>query len=124
MRARIIAAVLLAVTLWCAPTVAEASFNKQAASAQTASSAMLHPPTSLTAKRSACSVTLTWTSTVDNTAAGYRLYNGATLVQTITPATVSTKTVTITKNASNTFTLVTYYLNWTSTASNAASISC
>jgi hypothetical protein len=124
MRASITAAVLLAVTLWSAPTVAEASFNKQAASVQSASSAMLHPPTNLSASRAGCTVTLTWTPTVDATATGYYLYNGATLLLTITPTTVSSKAFSVTKNKSNTLTLVTYYLNWTSSASQAAAISC
>jgi hypothetical protein len=124
MRASITAAVLLAVTLWSAQTVAEASFNKQAASAQSASSAMLHPPTNLAASRTACTVTLTWTPTTDSTATGYRVYNGATLLQTITPKTVGSKAFGIVKNTNYTMTMVTYYLSWTSSASQSAAISC
>jgi hypothetical protein len=124
MRASITAAVLLAVTLWSAPTVAEASFNKQAASAQSASSAMLHPPTNLSGSRGGCTITLTWTPTVDAIATGYRLYNGAALLLTITPKTATTRTFSATKNANNSFTLVTFYLNWTSSASQASTIGC
>jgi hypothetical protein len=125
MRASITAAVLLAVTLWSAPTVAEASFNKQAASAQSATSAMLHPPTRLVASaRSNCSVTLTWTPTVDATATGYHLYNGATLLMTITPATTSSRVFSIPKNTNYTLVMVTYYLNWTSNTIQAPTISC
>jgi hypothetical protein len=125
MRASITAAVLLAVTLWSAPTVAEASFNKQAASAQSASSAMLHPPTNMVATaRSNCSVTLTWTPTVDATATGYRLYNGASLMTTITPASTSSKAFSIPKNTPYTLTMLTYYANWTSSTSQAPTVSC
>jgi hypothetical protein len=116
--------VLLAVTLWSAPTAAEASFNQQAASAQSASSGMLHPPTGLSATRTACNITLTWTPTVDASATGYRLYNGATFLQTITPKTASSKTLSIPKNTNYSFTMVTYYLNWTSSTSQVAAISC
>ena len=124
MRASITAAVLLAVTLWSAPTVAEASFNKQAASAQSASSATLHPPTNLSASRTACTVTLSWTPTTDATATGYYLYNGATLLLTITPKTLATKAFSITKNKSYSLTMITYYSNWTSSASQATAFSC
>jgi hypothetical protein len=125
MRASITAAVLLAVTLWSAPTVAEASFNKQAASAQSATSAMLHPPTNLVASaRPNCSVTVTWTPTVDATATGYRLYNGATLLMPITPATSSSKVISIPKNTNYTLVMVTFYLNWTSSTIQAPTISC
>jgi hypothetical protein len=124
MRAPITAAVLLAVTLWSAPTVAEASFSQQAASAQSASSGMLHPPSNLSATRASCTVTLSWTPTVDGTATGYRLYNGASLLQTITPSTASSKKFTIVKNTAYTLTMVTYYLSWTSSASQPATISC
>ncbi|MEO7260226.1 MAG: hypothetical protein ABI047_03050 [Jatrophihabitantaceae bacterium] len=115
---------LLAATLWAAPAAAEASFNKQAASAQSASTAMLHPPTNVSASRSACSVTLSWTPTVDATASGYKVYNGATLLLTLTPKTLSSRQFNITKNASYSLTMITTYLNWTSSASTAVPISC
>jgi hypothetical protein len=124
MRASITAAVLLVVTLWSAPTVAEASFNQQAASAQSTSSAMLHPPTNLSATRSSCTVTLSWTPTADATATGYRLYNGASLLQTITPKTASSQKITIARNSTYILTMFTYYLSWRSTASQPATISC
>ncbi|HEX8096045.1 hypothetical protein [Jatrophihabitans sp.] len=115
---------LLAVTLWSAPTVAEASFNQQAASAQSASSALLHPPTGLSVSRSACNITLTWTATVDARATGYHVYNGATLLQTVTPKSATSKAFAITKNTNYTLTMVTYYLNWSSSTSQAVAISC
>ena len=124
MRARIIAAVLLAVTLWSAPTVAEASFNKQAASAQSAASGMLHPPTNLSVSRSACTVTLSWTPTVDAKATGYDLFNGSTFLQSIPSKTTSSLKFGITKNVNYSLTLVTTYLNWDSSASAAVPISC
>jgi hypothetical protein len=124
MRARIIAAVLLAVTLWSAPTVAEASFSQQAASAQSASSGMLHPPTNLSFSRASCTVTLSWTPTVDARATGYIVFNGATQLMTITPKTVSSQKINIVRNASNSFTLVTTYLNWTSSPTSAVAVSC
>jgi len=124
MRAMTTAAVLLVVTLWSAPTVAEASFNKQAASAQSADSAMLHPPTNLSTSRAACSVTLSWTPTVDAKASGYLLFNGASQLMSITPKTASSQKFSITKNVSYSLRLVTTYLNWTSSPSQAVSISC
>jgi hypothetical protein len=124
MRATITAAVLLAVTLWSAPTVAEASFNQQAASAQSTTSGMLHPPTNVSATRTNCSVTLTWTPTVDSAATGYRLYSGASLLMTITPATTGSSVFPISKKTTYTLTMLTYYLKWTSTASQAVTVSC
>jgi hypothetical protein len=124
MRAGIIAAVLLAATLWSAPTVAEASFNKQAASAQSTSSGMLHPPTNVSAARASCSVTLSWTPTIDVNASGYILYNGTTQLMTITPKTTSSQKFSITKNVTYSLTMVTTYLNWTSSRTQAISISC
>lgn len=124
MRALTIAAVLLAVTVWSAPTAAEASFNQQAASAQSASSGMLHAPTNLSASRANCSVTLSWTPTVDAKASGYTLYNGSSQVTTIAPKTVSSQKVNISKNVTYSFTLVTTYLNWTSSPSQAVAVSC
>lgn len=125
MRASITAAVLLAVTLWSAPTVAEASFNKQAASAQSATSAMLHPPTNMSASaRSNCSVTVTWAPTVDPTATGYKIYSGATLMATATPASTTSKVFSISKNTNYTLTMYTYYLNWTSSTTQAPTVSC
>ncbi|MDQ1739690.1 MAG: hypothetical protein QOE53_1342 [Pseudonocardiales bacterium] len=124
MRARIIAAVLLAATLWSAPTVAEASFNKQAASAQSASSGMLHPPTNVSASRAACSVTLSWTPTIDAKATGYILFNGNTQLLTITPKTASSQKFNITKSVSYSLTMLTTYLNWTSSRTQAVPISC
>jgi hypothetical protein len=124
MRALTTAAVLLAVTLWSAPTAAEASFNKQAASAQSADSGMLHPPTNLSTSRAGCTVTLSWTPTVDAKATGYLLFNGASQLMPITPKTVSSQKFGITKNVSYSLTLVTTYLNWTSSRSTAVSISC
>lgn len=124
MRKRTTAAVLLAATLWAAPTVAEASFNKQAASAQSASTGMLHPPTNLGGSRSGCNLTLTWTPTVDARASGYRLLNGATLLLTITPKTVNTRTISLTKNVTYSLTMVTTYLNWTSSPTSAVTVRC
>jgi hypothetical protein len=124
MRARTIAAVLLAATLWSAPTVAEASFNKQAASAQSASSGMLHPPTNLSTSRASCSVTLSWTPTTDAKATGYDLFNGSTLLLAITPKTATSQKFSITKNVNYSLTLVTTYLNWDSSPSQAVPISC
>lgn len=124
MRARIIAAVLLAVTLWSAPTVAEASFNKQAASAQSASSGMLHPPTNVSAPRTACTVTLSWTPTIDAKASGYILFNGNTQLMTIVPKTATSQKITLTKNVNYSLTMVTTYLNWTSSRTQAISTSC
>lgn len=124
MRIRTAAAVLLAATLWAAPSVAEASFNQQAASAQSVSTAMLHPPTNLTGSRQNCNLTLTWTPTVDARATGYQLLNGASLLQTITPKTVSTRTIALTKNANYSLTMRTVYLNWTSSATSAVTARC
>lgn len=124
MRARTLAAVLLAAALWSAPTVAEASFNKQAASAQTIGSGMLHAPTNLSASRASCTVTLSWTPTVDAKASGYNLLNGGSQFLTIAPKTVSSQKVTITKNVNYSFTLVTTYLNWTSSPTQAVTVSC
>ena len=124
MRASITAAVLLAATLWFAPTVAEASFNQQAASAQSANSGMLHAPTNLSASRASCNVTLSWTPTVDAKATGYLLRNGTTQLMTITPKTVSSQRFTITRNVSYSLNLVTTYLNWTSSPSQSVAVSC
>ncbi|WP_408660900.1 hypothetical protein [Jatrophihabitans sp.] len=124
MRARIFAAVLLAATLWSAPTVAEASFNKQAASAQSASSGMLHPPTGLSTSRSSCTVTLSWTPTIDAKASGYILFNGNTQLMTIAPKTVSSQRFSITRNVTYSLRMVTTYLKWTSSISQAVSVSC
>ena len=124
MRARIIAAVLLAVTLWSAPAVAEASFNQQAASAQSASSGMLHPPTNLSTSRASCTVTLSWTPTVDAKASGYDLFNGSSLLQSIAPKTASSQKITIAKNVTYSLSLVTTYLNWDSSRSQAVTVSC
>ncbi|MEO6503237.1 MAG: hypothetical protein ABIQ09_15175 [Jatrophihabitantaceae bacterium] len=115
---------LLTAFLWAAPTVAEASFNKQAASAQSASSGMLNPPTNLSSSRSACNLTLSWTPTVDAKATGYRLFDGATLLLTITPKTVSTRSLSITKNVTYSLTMVTTYLNWTSSATPVLTVKC
>ncbi len=124
MRKRTTAAVLLAATLWAAPTVAEASFNQQAASAQSASTGMLHPPTNLSGSRSGCNYTLSWTPTVDAKASGYRLLNGANLLLTITPKTVNTRTISLTKNVTYSLTMVTTYLNWTSSPTSAVTVRC
>lgn len=124
MRGRVVAAVLLAVTLWSAPTVAEASFNKQAASAQSASSGMLHPPTHLSASRANCSVTLSWTPTIDAKATGYIVFNGSAHLLTIADKTVSSQKVSISKNTNYSLTMVTTYLNWTSSPTPVITISC
>jgi len=124
MRERVVAAVLLAVTLWFAPTVAEASFNQQAASAQSASSGMLHPPTNLSAARASCSVTLSWTPTVDAKATGYILFNGSTQLLTIAGKTVSSQKISITKNVHYSLTMVTTYRNWTSNPTQVLAVSC
>ena len=124
MRALTTAAVLLVVTLWFAPTVAEASFNKQAASAQSASSATLRPPTDLSATRVNCLVTLSWTPPTDAPASGYQLLNGSTLFRTIDPKSDGSEKFPVSKNVSYSFRLVTTYLNWTSSPSQAVSVSC
>lgn len=124
MRTRTAAAALLVVTLWTAPTVAEASFNQQAASAQSASSALLHPPTNFSVSRANCSLTLTWTPTVDAKASGYKLYNGATLVQTITGKATSSTSFKIANNTAFSFTMLTTYLLWTSSSTQALPVSC
>ena len=124
MRARVSAAVLLAAALWSAPAVAEASFNKQAASAQTISSGMMHAPTNLSASRQNCQVTLSWTPTVDAKASGYNLLNGGTQFLTITPKTATSQRVSISRNVNYSFTMVTTYLNWTSSPTQAVTISC
>ena len=124
MRIRTAAAVLLAVTLWTVPAAAEASFNQQAASAQSTSTGMLHAPTNLAVSRSACTVTLTWTPTVDAKASGYNLLNGGSQLQTISPKTASSQKFTIAKSVTYSLTLVTTYLNWTSSPSQAVTVSC
>ena len=124
MRVSTAAAVLLAATLWAAPTVAEASFDQQAASAQSASTGMLHPPTNLSGSRSGCNFTLSWTPTVDAKASGYQLLNGAAVMLTITPKTVSTRTISLTKNVTYSFTMVTTYLNWTSSPTPVVTVKC
>lgn len=124
MRIRTAAAVLLTVSLWAAPTVAEASFDEQAASAHSASSGMLNPPTNLTGARSSCNLTLSWTPTADAKASGYRLFNGTTLLLTITPKTVNTRTITLTRNVTYSLTLRTIYLNWTSSATAIVTARC
>ena len=124
MRKGTVAAVLLTATLWAAPSVAEASFNQQAASAQSVSTAMLTPPTNVIGSRSVCNYTLTWTPTADARATGYRLYNGATVLLTITPKTVNTRTVALTKNVSYSLTMRTFYLNWTSSATPVLAVRC
>ncbi|HST50284.1 hypothetical protein [Jatrophihabitans sp.] len=107
------------------PAVAEASFNKQAASAQSASSGMLHPPTNLSAVRNSnCSVTLSWTPTVDGQASGYTILNGGTVLLSVTPKTATSQKLTLSKNSSYSLTMVTVYLNWTSAASPAVAGSC
>jgi|GEM_PF-6712245 len=120
----LVAAVLLASTLWAVPSVAEASFNKQAASAQSASSGMLHPPTNLSVAGGGCNVTLTWTPTVDSRATGYTVYNGSTALGTVTPKTTASVKISFAKNSNYSLTMVTTYLNWTSTASQAVTGSC
>ncbi len=118
------ATVTLAAMLWAVPTVAEASFNQQAASAQSASSGMLHPPTNMSLSRASCTVTLSWTPTVDAKADGYQLLNGGTTVATITPASATSARFTITKNVSYSLTMVTTYYNWTSSPSHALAVKC
>jgi hypothetical protein len=124
MRRVTVTAVLLVAILWAAPAVAEASFNKQAASAQLASSAQLHPPTNLSSSRTSCTLTLSWTPTVDAKASGYRLLNGTALVVTLTPKTLSSYRLSMTKNVNYSLTLVTTYLNWTSSPTPAVAVKC
>lgn len=120
----LVAAVLIASTLWAVPAAAEASFNKQAASAQSASSAMLHPPTNLSTSGGGCNVTLTWTPTVDARASGYTLYNNGTVLGSVTPKTATSQKITFPKNSRYSLTMVTVYLNWTSATSQAVTGSC
>lgn len=124
MRRPTVTAVLLAAILWAAPAVAEASFSQQAASAHSASSAILDPPTNLSSSRSSCALTLSWTPTVDATASGYKLLNGTTLLLTLTPRTLSTYRFSMTKSVTYSLTLVTTYLNWTSTPTPAVVAKC
>ena len=116
--------VLLAATLWAVPAAAEASFNKQAASAQSASSATLHSPTNLALSRSSCTATLSWTPTVDAKASGYTIFNGSTALMSVTPKTATSQKISLTRNVSYSLTMVTFYLNWTSSPTQAVTISC
>ncbi len=120
----LVAAVLIASTLWAVPAVAEASFNKQAASAQSVSSATLHPPTNLSVSGSGCNITLSWTPTVDARASGYTVYNNGSLLASVTPKTATSRKITFAKNSSYSLTMVTVYLNWTSATSKAVTGSC
>jgi hypothetical protein len=124
MRIRTAAIVLSAICVWAVPTVAEASFSKQASSAQSASSGTLHPPTSLSTSRTACTLTLSWTPTVDAKADGYKLIvNGVTQTTTIAPQSSSLK-FSMTKNANYSLTLITVYYNWTSSTAQAVTAGC
>lgn len=125
MRINTAAMVLLAGCVWAVPTVAEASFNQQAASAQSASSGALHAPTNPTTSRSACTLTVSWTPTVDAKADGYKLVvNGVTQTALISPKTTSSTKFTMTKGVSYSLTLITVYYNWTSSQSTAVTSSC
>ncbi|HEY0166568.1 MAG TPA: hypothetical protein VGB75_05945 [Jatrophihabitans sp.] len=125
MRSSTVTAVLLAATLWAAPAVAEASFNQQAASAQSASSALLNPPTNLSSSRSSCALTMSWTPTVDAKASGYKLLNyGTPLPVTLAPKTLNNYRFNMTKNVTYSLTLVTTYLNWTSSPTPAIVVKC
>lgn len=124
MRIRTASAVLLVVTLWTAPAAAEASFNQQAASAQSASSALLHPPTNLSIAKANCSITLSWTPTVDAKASGYRIFNGTTLLASVTGKATSSQAFKLPNNTPYSMTMVTVYLNWTSSSSQAVPVSC
>jgi hypothetical protein len=124
MRIRVVTAVLLAATLWAAPAVAEASFNQQATSAQSVTSAMLQPPTNFTFSRSACTVTLSWTPTSDVRATGYRVFNGAALLTTLSPKTLNSYRFTANKGANYSLTMLTYHLNWTSGTTPVVAFKC
>jgi len=125
MRITTAAMVLLAGCVWAVPTVAEASFNKQAASAQSASSGSLHAPTNPTSSRSACTLTVSWTPTVDAKADGYKLVvNGVTQTTLIAPRTTSSTKFAMTKNVSYSLTVITVYNQWTSSPSSAVTSGC